>query len=160
MSELTIDAILERWRAETASADHARQRDAGTAFERLCIAFLTHDPEQRLQYGNVSTYGDWAAKRGAGADEAGIDLVAELADGSGHVAVQCKFYAEGLVIPKSECDKFLSESNTADFVRRIIIDTTGRDWSSNLERTLKKQLIPVVRHGLHNQRASPIGWAR
>ena len=86
--------------------------------------------------------------------------MAELADGSGHVAVQCKFHAEGSVIPKSECDKFLSESSTADFVRRIIIDTTGRDWSSNLERTLKKQLIPVVRLGLHNLRASPIDWTR
>ena len=160
MSEVTIDTILERWRTDMASSDFARTRAAGDAFERLCIAFLTHDPEQRLQYRNARKFAEWAKERGIDATDTGIDLVAELADGEGLAAIQCKFYAEGNTISKAEIDSFLAASSTPDFGRRVIIDTTGRDWSVNLEKTLSAQAIPVVRLGLHNLRASPIDWAR
>ena len=160
MSEVMIDTILERWRTDMASTDFSRTTAAGDAFERLCIAFLTHDPEQRLQYRNARKFADWAKERGIDAKDIGIDLVAELADGEGLAAIQCKFCDEGNTIPKAEIDSFLAASSTPDFGRRIIIDTTGRDWSVNLEKTLTAQAIPVVRLGLHNLRTSPIDWAR
>ena len=160
MSETTIDTILERWRADKASADHSKERAAGDAFEKLCIAFLTHDPEQHLQYRNVRRFTDWAAAHGRDAKDTGIDLVAELASGEGLAAIQCKFYAEGKTIPKSAVDSFLAASGTGDFGQRIIIDTTGLDWSVNLEKTLAGQAVPVVRIGLHNLRESPVDWAR
>ena len=143
-----------------ASADFARQRAAGDAFERLCIAFLKHDPEQRLQFENVWRYGDWARMRGIAEQDTGIDLVAELADGGGFAAVQCKFHAEGATVSKAEIDSFLAESGTADFTRRIIIDTTGCDWSRNAEETLRRQAVPVTRLGIHSLRASPIDWSQ
>ena len=157
---ITVDVILDRWRADMASADFSRTTAAGDAFERLCIAFLTHDPEQRLQYCNARKSTDWAKERGIDAKDTGIDLVAELADGEGLAAIQCKFYAKGKTIPKAQIDSFLATSSTPDFGRRVIIDTTGRDWSVNLEKTLSAQAIPVIRLGLHNLRASPIDWAR
>ena len=160
MSEVMMDTIFERWRTDMDSSDFSRARAAGDAFERLCIAFLTRDPEQRLQYCNASKFADWAKERGIDATDIGIDLVAELADETGFAAVQCKFHPEGNTIPKAEIDSFLAASGTPDFTRRVIIDTTGRDWSVNLEKMLSAQAIPVVRLGLHNLRASPIDWAR
>ena len=143
-----------------ASADFARQRAAGDAFERLCIAFLKHDPEQRLQFDNVWRYGDWASERGLPAKDTGVDLVAELTEGGGFAAVQCKFHAEGTVVSRAEVDSFLAASGTADFTRRIMIDTTGREWSVNVLDTLRQQAVPVTRLGLHSLRASPVDWSR
>ena len=140
-------------------SEFVKTKAAGDAFERLCVCFLTHDPEQRLQYRNAWKFADWAKEHGFDAKDTGIDLVTELANGEGFAAVQCKFHAEGKTIPKAEIDSFLAASGTEQFVRRVIIDTTGRDWSINLENTLAKQTIPVVRLGLHNLRASPVDWA-
>ncbi|MDE0112078.1 MAG: DEAD/DEAH box helicase family protein [Albidovulum sp.] len=156
---MTIETILECWRADMASADYSRTKAAGDAFERLCIAFLTHDPEQRLQYRNVRHFSDWARERGRDATDTGVDLVAELASGEGLAAIQCKFFGEGKTIPKSAIDSFLAASGTEDFTQRVIIDTTGLDLSVNLKNALAGQAVPVVRIGLHNFRASPIDWA-
>jgi predicted helicase len=49
-----------------------------------------------------------------GDTEAGIDLVAEDADGY-LWAVQAKAYGEDMPIPKAGLNKFLSESNTKQF---------------------------------------------
>ncbi len=156
----TIDSILDRWRSEMASADFVRTKVAGDAFEQLCIAYLTHDPVQCLQYRNIKRYGDWAKEHSFEATDTGIDLVAELVNGKGFAAIQCKFHAEGKSIAKAEIDSFLAASGTDDFQHRVLIDTTGRDWSGNVESTLRKQAIPVVRLGLHNLRESLIDWAR
>ncbi|MYF19456.1 MAG: hypothetical protein F4218_02150, partial [Synechococcus sp. SB0677_bin_5] len=87
-----LDEILNTWRQEAAQAAFSRSRDMGTAFEDLCIAFLRHDPVQAAQFGAVERYGEWARQRGVPADDAGIDLVAELRDEPGaYAAIQCKF---------------------------------------------------------------------
>ena len=78
MSDTTIDTIFERWCADMASADFSRTKAAGDAFEHLCIAFLTHDPEQRLQYRNARKFADWAREHGRDATDTGIDLVAAI----------------------------------------------------------------------------------
>ena len=156
---MSIDTVFDHWRAEMDSADYSRTRAAGDAFERLCCAFLTHDPEQRLQYRHVQRFADWAEEFGRNKSDTGIDLVAELADGSGFAAVQCKFRAQGGTIPKNEIQSFLSASGTTDFKQRVIVDTTGRSWSPAIENELRQQETPVVRIGLHNLRASPVDWS-
>ena len=140
-----------------ASADYAKQKAAGDAFERLCIVYLTHDPEQKIQYRRVMTYKDWAKERGKDAHDIGIDLVAETIDGH-FAAVQCKFYAQGKTIAKKDIDSFIAASATHDFTQRIFIDTTGRSWSDKVEKELHELAIPVVRIGLHKLRNSPINW--
>ncbi len=156
---MTLDEILAKWRAEMASADHANQRAAGDAFERLCIVYLTHDPEQKTQYRRVMLYKEWTKERGKDADDIGIDLVAETIDGH-FAAVQCKFHAQGKTIAKKDIDSFLAASATHDFTQRIFIDTTGRRWSDKVEKELSGQAIPVARIGLHNLRKSPINWGK
>ena len=156
----TIDEILNLWRAEMASSSFAKTRAAGDAFERLCAAYLNYDPEQQLHYRNTRKFSEWAIERGLDSHDTGIDLVAELVNSDGLVAIQCKFHAEGKTIAKKEIDSFLAASGTKDFTLRIIIDTTGRDWSTNVEKTLNEQAIPVRRLGLHNLRTSSIDWAQ
>ena len=166
MPDRTIDTILDRWRAEMASGDAGRKRAAGDAFERLCVAFLRHDPVQRGRFVRVWRYADWARERPAGEipdidlRDRGVDLVAETADGDGFAAIQCKCHAEGARIGKGEIDSFLAASGTRYFSRRILIDTTGRDWTDNVEAELRSQAIPVTRLGLHSLRDSPIDWSR
>ena len=161
MPDTTIDTIFERWRADMASADFSRAKAAGDAFERLSIAFLTHDPEQRLQYRNARKFADWARERGRDATDTGIDLVAELASGEGLAAVQCKFYAEGKTIPKSAVDSFLAASGTGDFSQRV----DHRHHRARMVRQPREDHRRPGRPGrahraLHNLRESPIDWAR
>lgn len=132
----------------------------GTAFEELCTAFLSHDPVQAAQLGTVQPYGEWARRRGLPADDAGIDLVAELKDEPGaYAAIQCKFRETRGSIAKGEIDSFLAASGRPEFRRRIWMDTTGRDWSAKAVETLRQQEKPVQRIGLHDLKASPIRWA-
>ncbi len=132
----------------------------GTAFEKLCIAFLTHDPVQSGQFRNVVPYADWAREQDLEATDTGIDLVAELADEPGYyAAIQCKFLETGGAIPKREIDSFLAASGRPEFRRRVWMDTTGRPWSRNAEETLRIQEKPVQRIGLHYLKASPLNWA-
>ena len=131
----------------------------GTAFERLCAAFLTHDPIQAQELHNATTYAHWAREQNQSQTDTGIDLVAELRHEPGYAAIQCKFRQTGKSVPKAEIDSFLAASGRPEFRRRILIDTTDRAWSRNAEDTLRVQDIPVRRIGLHDLKASPIQWA-
>ena len=56
------------------------ERDKGTYFERLSIAYLTNDPVQVEQYEDVKPYAAWAIEQGWDGRDTGIDLVAKLKD--------------------------------------------------------------------------------
>lgn len=63
------------------------ERDKGTYFERLAVAFLTHDPVQAQQYESVQTYKEWASSHGWDGRDTGIDLVAKLRGEEGFAAI-------------------------------------------------------------------------
>lgn len=130
----------------------------GTYYERLCAAFLKHDPVQAEQYEEVWSWANWASAHGWNGKDVGIDLVARLRGHDGFVAIQCKFYAAKHKIAKADIDSFLSASSKAPFVRRIVMDSTEAEWSENAEAMLIDQAIPVLRIGLVDMRASPIQW--
>ena len=153
-----MDDILSAWREEAAASPFSRERVKGTAFERLCVAFLTHDPIQNTLYEPPQRYGDWARERGLPETDLGIDLVAKVRGGEGWCAIQCKFWAKGKRIPKSAIDSFLAASGSADFTRRVIIDTTGKEWSRAAEDVMRNQAVRVIRIGLNDLRESPIDW--
>jgi len=139
--------------------DAARtERDKGTYFERLAIAFLTHDPMQAEQYESVLPYAEWAAANGWDGRDTGIDLVAKLRDEDGYAAIQCKFYAPDHRIQKRDIDSFISASGKAPFRRRVVMDTTDLPWSDNAETMLRGQSIPTLRIGLADLQESPIRW--
>ncbi len=170
-----LDDLLTGWRQQAATAGYRRERDKGTAFERLCMAYLTHDPLQARQYDQPILYSDWAqapeqrndrvaeplgfyAEPEHSAQDLGIDLVAKLRDEEGWCAIQCKFHAADSRIAKKEIDSFLAASGRKDFRQRLIIDTTGREWSAQAEEMLRSQAVPVRRIGLQELQASPIRW--
>jgi predicted helicase len=128
----------------------------GNYFEQLVGRYLEKDGVQAPQYRNVWLWRDWPERDGK--KDNGIDLVAERQDG-GFTAIQCKFYAEGHKIQKSDIDSFISASGKPPFTHRLIVDTTGRDWSPNAEEMLDNQHLPIQRIGLTDFRNSNIDWA-
>jgi predicted helicase len=134
------------------------ERDKGTYFERLAVAFLSNDPVQIEQYENVQPFAAWAAQAGWDARDTGIDLVAKLRDEDGYAAIQCKFYDANYRIRKEDIDSFISASGKAPFTRRVIIDTTENPWSDNAETMIRGQAIPTIRIGLNDLQESPIQW--
>lgn len=149
----SLDALLDSYRASAVT-----ESEKGTYYERLCAAFLAHDPVQAEQYEQVWTWGDWAAANGWNGKDVGIDLVAKLRGHDGFAAIQCKFYGARHRIAKADIDSFLSASSKAPFVRRVVMDSTEVAWSDNAEEMLVGQTIPVLRIGLVDMRASPIQW--
>lgn len=134
------------------------ERDKGTYFERLAVAFLSNDPLQAEQYEHVQPYAEWANAYGWDGRDTGIDLVAKLRDDDGYAAIQCKFYDANYRIQKADIDSFISASAKEPFKRRVIIDTTEKTWSENAETMLRGQAIPTIRIGLNELQESPIRW--
>jgi predicted helicase len=147
----TFDVLLDSYRD---LADSERMK--GNYFEQLVGRYLEKDGVQAPQYRNVWLWRDWPDRNGK--KDNGIDLVAERQDG-GLTAIQCKFYAEGHRIQKQDIDSFISASGKLAFSHRLVVDTTGRDWSPNAEEMLDGQHLPIQRIGLTDFRNSNIDWA-
>lgn len=109
------------------------ERDKGDRFERLVKAYLTTEPEWTARFANVWSWSEWPG-RGKSTDT-GIDLVAERRDGEGLAAIQCKFYAPGHKVAKSDIDSFISASARSVWTDRYVFDTSA-GWTGNAEETL------------------------
>lgn len=143
--------LLAQYRAASKS-----EREKGTYFERLSLAFLKNDPGMVNEYEDAWTFTDWAKANRLDGKDIGIDLVAKIRGEDGYCAIQCKFYADGYRIQKGDIDSFLSSSQTKPFARGLVIETTGAGWSSNAEVMLEP--LNVTRIGLDRLEESPIDW--
>jgi len=148
-----IDRILQSYRDAAVT-----EREKGTYFERLGLAFFLNDPVQAEEYEAVWTWSEWAKANGRDGKDVGIDLVAKLRNEEGFAAIQAKFYAANTRIQKSHIDSFISASGKEPFRRRLVLDTTEQEWSANAEEMIRGQAIPVVRIGLTDLRESRIDW--
>ncbi|MDR3196931.1 MAG: DEAD/DEAH box helicase family protein, partial [Planctomycetaceae bacterium] len=144
----TISTILEQICGSKTS-----EHDKGRRFEEITRIFLLHEPEYKLQYKNVVLWTQWDKRT---TSDTGIDLVAEMRDGSGFVAVQCKFYEEDHKIQKPDIDSFLAASSKKEFVRRILVATTS--LGKNAEDAIQNQNPPVHIIGLSDFENSRIDW--
>ena len=144
--------LLAQYRAASKS-----EREKGTYFERLSLAFLKNDPGMVQEYEDAWTFTDWAKANRIDGKDIGIDLVAKIRGEDGYCAIQCKFYADGYRIQKGDIDSFLSSSQTKSFSRGLVIETTGAGWSANAEVMLEP--LNVTRIGLDRLEESPIDWA-
>lgn len=133
------------------------EREKGTYFERLAVAFLKNDSGMQQEYEDAWLFSDWARAHRLSATDIGIDAVAKIRGEDGFCAVQCKFYAEGYRIQKKDIDSFLSSSQQKHFARGLVIETTGAPWSSNAEALLDDLNITTI--GLDRLEESPIDWA-
>lgn len=80
---LSLDALFNSYRVSAAA-----EREKGTYYERLCAAFLQHNPVQAKQYEQVLTWSDSAARNGTVGKDAGIELVATLRGHDGYAGIQ------------------------------------------------------------------------
>lgn len=144
--------LLEQFRTSSKT-----EREKGTYFERLAVAFVKADPGMAQEYEDAWLFSDWAKQNNLSAADIGIDAVAKIRDEDAFCAIQCKFFAEGYRIQKKDIDSFLSSSQQKHFSRGIIIETTGAPWSPNAEALLDDLNITTI--GLERLEASPIDWA-
>ncbi len=136
------------------------ERGAGTRFETLVKDYLTREPSYCDLYSKVQTYKEWAEEHSDLAlnrKDIGIDLVAQNADGGGFTAVQCKFYAPGASVAKSDIDSFIAASNTPYFTSRLIVATNAK-WSDNVRTELKALTPPVMLVTREELAKSRIDW--
>jgi len=121
--------------------------------------WLEHAPTQKAQFSRVLMFSDWAAENRFDQRDTGIDLVAQLADSPDDwCAIQCKFYREGHRIQKADIDSFFTASGKRPFTRRLIVDTTGVQWSEHADEALRDQIVETIRIGLSDLEDSGIDW--
>ena len=109
------------------------ETERGTAFDNLAKIFFENDAIQTQQYSKVWHFSDWAKEQDKeNVDDIGIDLVAELSDGSGFCSIQCKYYAADHPISKKDIDSWVSASSTSEFVRMVLVDSTSVSIGSKL----------------------------
>lgn len=150
----SLSKVLEKIRLNSQS-----EFEKGEYFEKLVKVFLENDTLQGQNFDKVWLFKDWANERGLPSSDTGIDLVARHSDGSGFCAIQCKFYASDASISKRHIDSFVSAASTKDFVSLIIVDTTLRDFSSNLKAMLDNLDKDWNRIALNDLEKSRIDWA-
>lgn len=136
------------------------ERDKGTYLEKLSVVFLKNDATMQGQFEDAWLYTDWAKLQGFGGKDIGIDVVAKVRDSNRFCAIQCKFYADGAVIQKSDTDSFFANANQDCFERTMFIDTTNKKWSSNAIEQAEKQEKPCTIIGIPQLEASNIDWSK
>jgi predicted helicase len=135
------------------------EREKGTYFEELVVAYLRNEPTYKDLYIHVWTYAEWAKSQGLDAKDAGIDLVAKTAGTDEFHAIQCKFYAPDYTIKKADIDSFFTASGKKPFTHRIIVATTDL-WSEHAEAALQDQHTPVTKIDLQALEESQIDWTQ
>jgi predicted helicase len=150
----TLAVALEQIRLQSKS-----EFEKGEYFERLVKVFLENDSMHGQTYDRVWSFKVWAEEQGLPSNDTGIDLVARHSDGSGFCAIQCKFYASDVSISKKHIDSFVSAASTKDFTSLVIVDTTLKDFSTNLKAMLNNLDKDWHRIALSDLEKSRIDWA-
>ncbi|WP_176921738.1 DEAD/DEAH box helicase [Micromonospora sp. WMMB235] len=141
---------LARLLAEIGTGSKAAR---GRQFEALVRYWLRADPVWGPQVDHVWPWPDWP---GATGPDIGIDLVVQSV-GGGLWAVQCKGYAAGTTVTKSDVDSFLAASATGQFERRLLVMSTDR-LAPNARRVIRDQAAPVTVIGRAGLEESAATW--
>lgn len=149
-----LQSILDSFRSASLS-----EREKGTYFEELILAYLRNEATYRDLYRQVWTWADWAPQHGFNARDDGIDLVAEVAGTGEFHAIQCKFYDFDYRLRKEDIDSFFTASGRKPFSHRVIVSTTDY-WTDHAENALVDQQPPVSKITLHDLEESQIDWSQ
>lgn len=131
------------------------QRERGTLFERLVLAYLKNEPTYKNLYKNVWLLKDVPSEFNISKKDLGVDLVAEQQNGD-LAAIQAKFNKGK--IGKSEINSFVAELGSTYYTRGLIIATVD-EWNSNARATIDKNEKGIEIIGLSDLRNSQINWA-
>ena len=131
----------------------AAQRDRGTYFEYLVLAYFKNEPTYKNEFEDVWMLSEVPSEYGIPKTDIGVDLVAKAYTGE-LVAIQAKFYRHA--IQKSNIDSFLGEIGKSYYSSGIIVSSTDK-WGRNAEKALADR-DDVIRIGLSDLRNSRIDW--
>lgn len=133
----------------------AAQRDRGTYFEYLVLAYFKNEPTYKNEFEDVWMLSEVPSEYGIPKTDIGVDLVAKAYTGE-LVAIQAKFYRHA--IQKSNIDSFLGEIGKSYYSSGIIVSSTDK-WGRNAEQALADR-SDVIRIGLSDLRNSCIDWTK
>jgi superfamily II DNA or RNA helicase len=123
----------------------------GKQFEKIVKWWLQNDPARSRNIKTVWLWDEWDDRPGR---DIGVDLVAELLDGT-LCAIQAKCYDAERDIPKSEIDSFISAASPRTFGQRWLVATTN-GLSANARRTIHDNHVTFV--PLAELQAAPLTW--
>ena len=152
MTKQTFDDLINQ--INTVSKDVQRER--GTLFEKLTLAYLKNEPTYKALYQNVWLLSEVPESYGIPKKDTGVDLVAEQKNGD-LVAIQAKFYTNK--VGKSEINSFVAELGKSYYQRGLIVSTMD-DWNSNARETIDQNEKGIEIIGLSDLRNSQIDWSQ
>lgn len=132
------------------------QRERGTLFEKLVLAYLKHEPTYKALYQNVWLLEDVPDNYGISKKDTGVDLVAEQKNGD-LVAIQAKFYTHK--VGKDAINSFVAELGKSYYQQGLIISTVD-EWNRNARETIEQNEKGIEIIGLSDLRNSQIDWAQ
>ncbi|MCR4372491.1 DEAD/DEAH box helicase [Bacillus amyloliquefaciens] len=132
------------------------QRERGTLFEKLVLAYLKNEPTYQRLYKNVWMLNDVPVEYGIPRKDTGVDLVAEQFNGD-LVAVQAKFYENK--IGRAEINSFVAELGKSYYQRGLIVSTVD-EWNKNAQDTIEHNQKGIELIGLSDLRNSQIDWTK
>ena len=133
-----------------------KQRDRGTAFEKIVVAYLKNEPAYKQKFQDVWMLNEVPEEYHISKKDTGVDIVAKDYDGN-LTAVQAKFY-KGKV-GKAEIDSFVAESGKNVYSAGIIVSSTDK-WNKNAKATLEDTTKPFSIIGLSQLRHAHFSWQK
>lgn len=139
--------------------DDMVQRDRGTLFELLVVAYLKNEPMYARLFDEVWILHNVPENYKIPKKDTGVDLVAKNRETGKLVAIQCKYYSKDTTIQKSHIDSFLNEVGKSYYDEGVIVTSTDK-WSDNANNTLLDRDKNIARIGLSQLRDSEIDWTQ
>lgn len=133
-----------------------KQRDRGTAFEKMVVAYLKNEPAYKQKFEDVWMLNEVPAKYEISKRDTGVDIVAKDYDGN-LTAVQAKFY-KGKV-SKAGIDSFVAETGKTKYSAGILVSSTD-DWNRNAKAELEDTTKPFSIIGLSQLRHAHFDWQK
>lgn len=132
------------------------QRDRGTAFEKMVVAYLKNEPTYKQTYADVWMLNEVPEEYGIPKRDLGVDIVAR--DYAGNLtAIQAKYY-KGKV-GKDTINSFVAEMGKDYYSAGMLVSSTD-DWNRNAEAALENNTKPITRIGLSQLRRAHFDWQK
>lgn len=132
------------------------QRDRGTGFEKVAVAYLQNEPVYKRKFEDVWLLKEVPAEYHISKEDRGVDIVAKDYDGN-LTAVQAKF--DKGKISKPEINSFVAEAGQKVYSAGMIISTTDQ-WNRNARKTLEDTSKPFTVIGLSQLRSAHFDWQK
>lgn len=131
------------------------QRDRGTAFEKLVVAYLKNEPAFKNKYSDVWMLNEVPEKYHISKQDTGVDIVARDRMTGKLTAVQAKFY-KGKV-GKNTINSFIAETSKDYYADGMIVSATD-EWNRNAKKATEGLSKDIAIVGLSQLQAANFDW--